>query len=178
MAVTPIDPTTDPATDPTTAHTDYQPVDNRRIRFSVDKTEVEFDQLVILFNRNAFWAQDRSIEDLKRAVQFSEPVVSVWDGSRLIGFSRATSDGVYRAVIWDVVVDDDYRRQGIGRKLVETVIMHPHVRSAERTYLFTTHQQGFYERIGFTENTTTALVLMNKKLEFVTPSHPLPPAQA
>ncbi len=148
----------------------YTSVDNRHIRFALDKTEVDLDQLMVLFQRNAFWAHDRQREDVERSIAWSEPVASVWDGTRMIGFGRATSDGAYRAVIWDIVVDLDYRRQGLGRKLVETLISHPHVRRAERVYLFTTHQQGFYERIGFVENPSTALVLMNKPLEFLTPA--------
>ncbi len=145
-------------------------VDNRGVRYSIDKAEIDYSQLVDLFNRNAFWAQQRRASDLELAVSFSHPVVSVWEGSRLIAFGRATSDGVYRAVIWDIVVDCDYRRQGIGRKLVETLITHPHVQSAERIYLFTTHQQEFYQRIGFVENASTTMVLMNKTIEFVTPA--------
>ncbi|MEN9223792.1 MAG: GNAT family N-acetyltransferase, partial [Thermostichus sp. BF3_bins_97] len=121
-------------------------------------------QLIPLFNRNAFWARNRQREQMEQAIAHSHPVVSVWDGARLIGFGRATSDGVYRAVIWDIVVDHDYRRQGIGRKLVETLISHPHLQLVERVYLFTTHQQGFYERIGFVENTSTTLVLHGRSL--------------
>jgi ribosomal protein S18 acetylase RimI-like enzyme len=145
-------------------------VDNRSIFFSVDKARVDLDQLIQLFNRNAFWAQDRCPTRMARAIERSSPVVTLWDGDRLIGFGRATSDGAYRAVIWDVVIDQDYRRQGLGGKLVETLISHPDVLGVERIYLFTTHQQGFYQRIGFVENTSTTLVLMGKTLEFLTPN--------
>ena len=144
-------------------------IDNRGIRFSLNKDEVQVETLIDLFNRNAFWAQDRDPVDFQRALDHSFPVVSVWDDRRMIGFGRATSDGVYRAVIWDIVVDGDYRKRGLGRKLVETLIAHPHVQGVERVYLFTTHQQGFYERIGFVENKSTTLVLMGKALEFLTP---------
>lgn len=144
-------------------------VDNRNIFFSVNKARVDLDQLIQLFNRNAFWAQDRCPTSMARAIEHSSPVVTVWDGDRLIGFGRATSDGAYRAVIWDVVIDQGYRRQGLGGKLVETLISHPDVLGVERIYLFTTHQQGFYQRIGFVENTSTTLVLMGKTLEFLTP---------
>jgi N-acetylglutamate synthase-like GNAT family acetyltransferase len=131
---------------------------------------VDLDQLVMLFNRNAFWAQDRQREELERAIQFSNPVTTVWDGEVLIGFARATSDSVYRAVIWDVVIDEGYQNQGLGRKLVQTLISHPDMSKVERVYLFTTHQQAFYKRIGFMENTSTTLVLMGKTLEFVLPA--------
>ena len=147
-------------------------VDNRNIRFSLDKADVNIDQMMALFQRNAFWAQERLAHDIEKAFRHSHPVVTVWDGERLVGFGRATTDTVYRAVLWDVVVDLDYRRMGIGRKLVENLISHPDVQSVERVYLFTTHQQGFYERIGFVENTSTTLVLMGKSLNFVTPHQP------
>ncbi len=122
---------------------------------------LDFEALLELFRCAAFWARDRQIDDLKTAVANSRPVVSARDGDRLIGFARATSDGVYRAALWDVVVHPDYQGAGLGRKLVETVLMHPHVNQAERVYLMTTNQQKFYERIGFEENKTTTLVLFN-----------------
>ncbi|MFS8868658.1 GNAT family N-acetyltransferase [Synechococcus sp. H65.1] len=147
-----------------------RPVDNRNIRFSLERGDLDLDQLLLLLNRNAFWAQNRRREEMERALAHSYPVVSAWDRERLIGFGRATSDGVYRAVLWDIVVDSDYQRQGIGRKLVETLISHPHLRAVERIYLFTTHQRGFYERIGFVENPSTTLVLYGRSLELLLPT--------
>lgn len=125
---------------------------------------LDLHQLLHLFQVTAFWARDRRMEDLATAITNSKPVVSVWDGDRLIGFSRATSDGVYRATIWDVVIHPDYQGAGLGRKLVETVLMHPHVNRAERVYLMTTHQQEFYKRIGFQDNSTTTMVLYNEAM--------------
>ncbi len=124
-------------------------------------SSTDLDQLVDLFRAAAFWAQDRTKEDMAIAVAHSYPVVTAWDGDRLIGFSRATSDGVFRATIWDVVIAPDYQGGGLGRRLVETLVSHPHMSRVERTYLMTTHQQGFYKRIGFEENVSTTLVLYN-----------------
>jgi ribosomal protein S18 acetylase RimI-like enzyme len=124
--------------------------------------EINLQQLQALFQQTAFWASDRRIEDWAVAIRNSKPVVSVWDGDRLIGFARATSDGIYRASIWDVAIHPDYQGAGLGRKLVETVLMHPHVNRVERVYLMTTHQQSFYERIGFKCNSTTTMVLHNQ----------------
>ncbi len=126
--------------------------------------QIDLHQLQQLFRVAAFWARDRRIEDLAIAIANSRPVVSVWQDDRLIGFARTTSDGVYRATIWDVVIHPDYQGAGLGRKLVETVLMHPHVNRVERVYLMTTHQQQFYERIGFHVNDTTTMVLHNQPL--------------
>jgi len=154
-------------------------MDCRHIQFCIHETPqpvgwcspIDLDQLQELFQAAAFWAKDRRIEDMAIAIANSRPVVSVWDNDhsfgelcrkRLIGFARATSDGIYRATIWDVVIHPDYQGAGLGRKLVETVLMHPHVNRVERVYLMTTNQQNFYKKIGFEENTTTTMVLHNQ----------------
>ena len=129
------------------------------IRFCDRRADLDLYQLQALLNKSAFWAIDRAIEDLKIAVDRSEPVVSAWDDDRLIGFARATSDGVYRASIWDVVIDCDYQRLGLGRKLVEIVLAHDCMQRVERIYLTTTHQQKFYEQLGFETNGSTTMIL-------------------
>ena len=139
-------------------------MDSSHIQFCFDKSQIDFNQVQELFILGAFWAKDRTIEDIKIAVANSDPVVTVWDCDRIIGFARATSDGIYRAGIWDVVVHPEYRGRGLGGKLVETVLTHPKVNKVERVYLTTTNQQSFYERIGFKRNSTTTMVLENSRL--------------
>lgn len=133
-----------------------------QIRFSDRKSEIDLYQLQQLLNVSAFWAKGRSIEDLGIAIANSDPVITVWDGERLVGFARANSDGIYRATIWDVAIDPEYRGVGLGSKLVETVLSHPRMNRVERIYLMTTHKQRFYERIGFQANSTTTMVLHNQ----------------
>jgi ribosomal protein S18 acetylase RimI-like enzyme len=148
-------------------------IDCRQIRFCVREVSpqenrqsvVDLDRLQSLFQAGAFWAQNRRIEDLAVAIANSDPVISVWDRDRLIGFARATSDGIYRATIWDVVIHPDYRGAGLGSKLVETVLSHPKMNRVERVYLMTSLQQRFYEQIGFQSNSSTTMVLYNQPIE-------------
>lgn len=142
-------------------------MDYRHIQFQYSDalSNDDLEQLVHLFEIAAFWARERTKPDLGIAIAHSCPVVTVWAGACLIGFARATSDGVYRATIWDVVIHPDYQGAGLGRKLVQTVLGHPHVSRVERVYLMTTHQQPFYERIGFQANSTTTMVLFNQPLQ-------------
>ncbi|MFK8185545.1 MAG: GNAT family N-acetyltransferase [Phormidesmis sp.] len=138
-------------------------MDSRHIQFRYIQvfTPHQIDQLCELFKLAAFWAKNRRPSDMAKAIANSNPIVTAWDGEQLIGFSRATSDGVFRATIWDVVIHPNYQGAGLGRRLVETLIAHPHMNKVERTYLMTTHQQRFYERIGFECNSTTTMVLHN-----------------
>ncbi|MEL6457669.1 MAG: GNAT family N-acetyltransferase [Cyanobacteria bacterium J06641_2] len=137
-------------------------MNNSQILFSDAKSKIDIDQLQKLFTLGAFWAKERNQEDLAESIKNSEPVIAVWNKQQLIGFARATSDGVYRATIWDVVIHPDFRGTGLGSKLVETVLSHPRMNKVERVYLMTTHQQKFYEKIGFEQNSSTTMVIHNR----------------
>ncbi len=117
-------------------------------------------QLQALFADNSFWASGRSCDDLRRMLGGSEAAVSAWRGERLVGFGRATSDGCYRAVLWDVVVARDEEGQGLGRQLVGALLEAAPVAAAERVYLMTTNSHGFYERLGFRQVTSQKLMLL------------------
>ena len=135
-----------------------------QIRVCDRQADIDIQQLQDLFKLAAFWAQNRSLEDLEIAIANSDPVISIWDNDRLIGFTRATSDCVFRATIWDVVIHPDYRGQGLGRKLIETLLDHPRLRRVERVYLMTTYQQEFYLKLGFEfPNPSTSMVLYNQR---------------
>lgn len=141
-------------------------MDNRHIQFRDGLAEADqpvtstvLQKLQRLFQVGAFWAGERRLEDWEIAIANSYPIISAWDRQELIGFARATSDGIYRAMIWDVVIHPDYRGQGLGRQLVQTLLAHPRMNRVERIYLTTTHQQSFYEHIGFVSNSSTTMVL-------------------
>ena len=102
-----------------------------------------------LFDKHAFWAQQRNQRQLKRMLAGSTVVVSLWRGKRLMGFGRATSDGIHRAVLWDVVVAGDLQGRGLGRRVVEALLSTRSIRGAERIYLMTTNSVGFYQQLGF-----------------------------
>lgn len=139
-------------------------MDSRHIQFRYTQAFAphQLNQLCDLFKLAAFWPEARRPSEMAKAIAHSNPVVTAWDDEQLIGFARATSDGIFRATIWDVVIHPDHRGVGLGRRLVETLIAHPHMNKVERTYLMTTHHQSFYERIGFEQNGTTTMVLYNQ----------------
>ena len=117
-----------------------------------------------LFDAHSFWAQGRSRRTLLRMLLGSCSVVSAWQGGRLVGIGRATSDGVLRAVLWDVVVADAHQGQGLGRRIVQALLTSPPVAASERVYLMTTNSSGFYERLGFSgEHGQQLLVLYRQE---------------
>ena len=112
-----------------------------------------------LFQKHAFWAGQRSLPDLKRMLSGSTVAVSLWRGKRIVGFGRAHSDGIHRAVLWDVVVAGDLQGKGLGRRVVEALLTTPTIRDVERVYLMTTNSAGFYQQLGFEVIETQKLLI-------------------
>jgi len=119
-------------------------------------------QLQRLFNSNAFWAQGRSLGDLGEMVKKSAVCVTAWKGRRLVGFGRATSDGVYRGTIWDLVVDSHITGQGVGRSILVALLQSKDLRQCERVYLMTTNSAEFYKKMGFQINQSQMLMIKEK----------------
>lgn len=112
-----------------------------------------------LLDHHSFWAAGRSRSELAHMLRHSQAVVSVWRGRELVGFGRATSDGVFRSVLWDVVVAGEHQGEGLGRRIVEALLHCPAVERAERVYLMTTNSSGFYRRLGFSGDHGQELLL-------------------
>jgi len=120
-------------------------------------------QVQDLFNANSFWARGRSRKALIRMLLGSCGVVSAWQAGQLVGFGRATSDGVFRAVLWDVVVASEHQGQGLGSRIVQSLLSYPAVAEAERVYLMTTNSGGFYEKLGFKSQYGQQLFVLYRK---------------
>jgi len=95
------------------------------------------------------WARGRSKDGLSRMLAHSSFVFTAWDGPLLVGFARVLTDQVYRATLWDVVVDAPYQGRGVGDGLVECVLAHPVLSRVEKFWLNTRDKRAFYERFGF-----------------------------
>ena len=117
-----------------------------------------------LMQEHTFWGKGRSIAGLRQMLRASAAVVSLWHKNELVGFGRASSDSVYRAVLWDVVVKNELQGHGNGRLIVEALLNHDAIKKTERIYLMTTNQLGFYEQIGFKHNIYQKLMIIDRKL--------------
>jgi ribosomal protein S18 acetylase RimI-like enzyme len=67
------------------------------------------------------WGDGRTDEGIGSVLQ-TGVAVGAWDGDRLIGFTRALSDGRYRAYVEDVMVDPEYRGKKVGERMVEELM--------------------------------------------------------
>ncbi len=111
-----------------------------------------------LLNKHAFWAKGRSTREIRKMLAGSQVVISLWRGKRMVGFGRATTDGIYRAVLWDIVVAGDLQGRGLGRKVVEKLLDTAEISEVEKIYLMTTKSFEFYEQLGFSSEKNQKLM--------------------
>ncbi len=80
---------------------------------------------VIQLYREAGWWDAKTADDnriVKNIISDSALFAGAFDGEKLVGMGRALSDGVSDAYIQDVIVLERYRRKGLGRDIVQTLV--------------------------------------------------------
>ena len=131
------------------------------IRFS-ERKDFDPQHLVRLYD-HASWAKGRTVAETQEMLSHTDLALSAWDGEHLIGFGRVLTDYVYRASIWDVIVDPDYQGQDIGSQIMQRILEHPSLKRVELFWLCTRDKQSFYEKLGFTSKEQTGMVWVRTK---------------
>ena len=121
-----------------------------------EKKSLQPEQLLTLFQQ-APWAKGRTLSDAREMLRHTDVAMCAWDGDHLVGFGRVLTDFVYRATIWDVIVDEAYQKQGIGAEIVQRILHHPRLKKVELFWLCT-RRPGFYEKLGFSSKEQTGMV--------------------
>tara|TARA_B100000242_G_scaffold108896_1_gene75840 strand:- start:616 stop:1071 length:456 start_codon:yes stop_codon:yes gene_type:complete len=117
------------------------------------------NKLQRLLDRNAFWAKSRTINDLKISLANSDVIVSLWVGDEIVGFGRALTDGIYRGVLWDIVIDQNHQGKGFGTLIVKSLLSSKKIKNTKKLYLMTTNKKRFYSQFDFQEVTSQDLLI-------------------
>lgn len=99
---------------------------------------------------SVFWSPNIGEAEILKGIENSALVVGAYaEGAGQVGFLRVVSDKVRFAYIMDVVVHEDCRRQGIGRRMVNYALAHPELKDVYQWFLITRDAHGVYEECGF-----------------------------
>ena len=113
-----------------------------------------------LLDRNAFWAKSRTIKDLKKCLANSDVIVSLWVGNEIVGFGRALTDGIFRGVLWDIVIDQNHQGKGFGTLIIKNLLSSKKIKNTKKLYLMTTNKKNFYSQFDFQEVTSQDLLIL------------------
>ncbi len=117
------------------------------------------NKLQKFLDSNAFWAKNRKISDLKKCLAKSDVIISLWIGNEIVGFGRALTDGIYRGVLWDVVIDQNHQGKGFGSLIVKNILSSRKIKNTKKIYLMTTNKKLFYSQFDFKEVNSQNLLI-------------------
>jgi GNAT superfamily N-acetyltransferase len=128
-------------------------VDRRDVELRERLESERLPQLMELFAAG-WWTADRIAEDVAAMLAASDLLFTLVHRpeDRLVGFARVLTDGVYLALVLDVLVAPDARGSGLGRMLMDAVVRHPRLAAVRSVELVCQPELfPFYGRWGFTE---------------------------
>ena len=115
-------------------------------------TDRHTSELAALY-QDEWWTRGRSREDV--AAMLDAPgscLYGVLDGpdGRLAAFARVLTDGVFKALIFDLIVGSEHRGQGLGARLMRRIENDPRLARVRHLELYCLPElEPFYERHGF-----------------------------
>jgi spermidine synthase len=115
-------------------------------------TSASIDDLAMLYKSAGWWESSYDLESrfLNHIVKNSSIFVGAFFKEKMIGMGRALSDMASDAYIQDVTVLDEFKRKGIGKKIVRLLIDELKANGVDWIGLIaepgTSH---FYEGLGF-----------------------------
>lgn len=126
------------------------------IIISDDKSKFPIEQAIELLH-TSYWAATRDPEVIRKSIKNSI-VFGVYseDTNALIGMARVITDFATTFYLADVIIDEKYRGQGIGKKLLST-IMSDNRFSSLLGILVTRDAHGLYEHFGFKRDCERAM---------------------
>jgi N-acetylglutamate synthase-like GNAT family acetyltransferase len=76
-------------------------------------------QIIELYDNAGLPRPTNDAERIQKMFENSDLIVTAWDHEKLVGVSRNITDWVWCCYLADLAVSPDYKKEGIGRKLIE-----------------------------------------------------------
>lgn len=113
--------------------------------------EMDFDRVKALLD-TSFWCKGISTDEIMKGAMNSALNVGVFTKeNNQIAYCRVISDKTRFAYILDVVVDEKFRRQGIGQAMIKTILNSEELSDVYQWMLITKDAHGVYSKAGFKE---------------------------
>jgi N-acetylglutamate synthase-like GNAT family acetyltransferase len=134
---------------------------NKEFIISSDKSMIKLDDVFALLG-NSYWAAARSKEIIIKSIENSF-CFGVYHKDKQIGFARMITDYATYAYLCDVIIDEDYRGQGIGKELVGYILGRPELEDVRSLWLSTNDAHKLYEKYGFERVQDISKLMIKRK---------------
>jgi GNAT superfamily N-acetyltransferase len=134
---------------------------------STDQSLLDFGIIYNYLDKDSYWALGIPVETLHKAIAGSL-CFGVYYQNKQAGFARVVTDMATFAYICDVFILTEYRRSGLSKWLMQTIVNHPELQGLRRWSLATADAQGLYSQFGFQQ-----ISKPERWMEIFTPYQPL-----
>ena len=117
------------------------------VEISTDRKRLDLAYVHRYLSEQCYWALGRSRDIVEKSIANSL-CFGVYAGERQIGFARVVTDYATFAWLCDVFIDDACRGQGLGKRLVETIVAHPELQGMRNFILATRDAHELYREYG------------------------------
>ena len=112
--------------------------------------------------KKAYWAKDRNVSVTQKAIENSlNYAIFTANSERLVGFARVITDYATVYYLSDVYIDEEFRGRGLGKKIVEWIVLHEDKLSGINGLLKTKDAENLYKKFGFEACKVVCMVRIN-----------------
>ena len=120
---------------------------------------------VLRLYKQTWWASDRDLPATIKVIEGSDFNIGVFNTTdNLIGYVRMITDGVEKAIIFDVIIDTAHQGKKMGRLIMDTILSSEAYKDIKHVELYCKEEmKPFYEKMGFVDISTEVRLLRLSK---------------
>ncbi|MBG6132867.1 GNAT superfamily N-acetyltransferase [Aquimarina sp. EL_43] len=125
-------------------------VSKENYSISTDKNKLDVLLIYNFLTNESGWSDGISYDVVKVSIENSLNF-GLYHNEKQIGFARVISDYATIAYLGDIFILKEYRKLGLSKWLMETIMGHPNLQNLRRWILLTSTAKWLYEKYGFTK---------------------------
>jgi ribosomal protein S18 acetylase RimI-like enzyme len=133
---------------------------NSKITYKFDIVPTA-QQVIDLYNDAGLPRPTHDPKRISTMFENSDLIVTAWDESKLVGISRTITDWVWCSYLADLAVSPDYKKLGIGRRLIQ--LTRERVGELSMVLLLSVPTaMDYYPKVGFTKEDRAFIIHRTK----------------
>ena len=130
-----------------------------RIELITSKEHIAVEEVLSIFMHGG-WTKNRTYHQVKKMLDHTDFLVMTKVDGRSAGFARIITDRTFRAFVEDVIVLPEFRRRGIGRRIMLKVEELVRALEVPRIELITTETE-FWKKLGYAQKPGSTYMTKN-----------------
>jgi GNAT superfamily N-acetyltransferase len=115
---------------------------------ATNKHLLDYELIYRFLSEQSYWAKQIDPAIVMKSIENSL-CFGVYHHQQQVGFARVITDSATFAYIADVFITPEYRKQGLSKLLVQTILEYPELAGLRRWMLATKDAHGLYSQFGF-----------------------------